>query len=488
MIDKIQGFKNACIECLDNFSLGQLRAYGRSIGVDVPTKKKKGELILAIVALLSGEVRPIERSTRGAPVKDDYVEPAIVQAIARQRFVWFADVEEKAEYSGFDLSDFPASLMVSSPKKRLTLKNYHEEEIFCGQLEMIEGVPCLVNKSGDLTLDKLPVSVELIRQYGLREGDVITCHAYEKMGVWAAKNVLSINNVSAGTEKRFIYNEAKIVQPEYRIDFTKDAPKCVAGKYFDYLLPLGHGQRCLIASAPKAGKSEFLFDLTKSLLRNMRASQVFVLLIDQSPELISRYQSLSGLENFMATTFEAEPENHIFAAEFLLRRAKRYAEMGQRVVFIVDSLSKLAKAYNETADSAGGKTLPCGLENKTVHYIKKFFGAARAFLNTHSLTMVGSISFNTGDSIDDVLYSSLAAVANAEIRLSEALARRRIFPAVDLDVSHCDFSDKLMFEEHKKAERCFREKVMPSLDEAELNEFILGCATFEEFYQKTVRR
>ncbi len=484
MIDKIQGFKNACLECLDAFSLHQLRIYGRTIGVDVPTKKKKGELIADIVAVLAGELAPIERSKRGAPVKDERVDPLIEQAIAKQRYVWFAGVEPPVHLTYFE-SKMRNPLVVHSSDNSMTYEQYHAQTIYEGQLEVINEVPCLVDKRGGLDTERLIVSIELIRQYGLREGDVITCHAFEKMGVWAARNVLTINGLVTGTESRFNYDEAEVGYPREKIPFHAENNQLPVAKYMDFVLPLGYGQRCLIASAPKAGKSVFLRDMAKCLSTRSSYRKFLALLSDQSPELISSYQAFMEPGNLVATSFDEEPDRHVYTAELLLKRAKRLAEMGYDVVLLVDSLSKLAKAYNDTCFSDGGKVLPCGLESKTVHYIKKYFGSARAFAEKGSLTIIGSVGFATGDAVDDVLYSELSSVANAEIRLSDSLAKQRLFPAVDVSTSYSDAVESIFIKEEKEAEFAFRCQVLPSIGEGSGQALVLNSANFDEFYQKT---
>lgn len=483
MIDKIQGFKNACAEALDAFSLMQLRPYARDIGVEVPTKKKKMDLIADIVAVLSGEVAPIERSKLGAPVKDDHVDPEIEQSIAKLRYVWFAGVEPPVRLTYFE-SQMRNSMVAQSSDNAMTYEQYHAQEIHAGQLEILDEVPCLVDKSGDLSGERLLVSVELIRQYGLREGDVITCHAFEKMGVRAAKNILSINSLYAGTEKRFIFDREAVAYPTEKIAFTSSETSGTVGKYLDYVLPIGYGQRCLISSMPKAGKSVFLRDIAKALCEGKRRGrEVLVLLIDQSPELISSYQAFMKAGNLVATTYEDEAARHVFASEFLLKRAKRFAEMGMDVVLIVDSLSKVAKAYNETDFSIGGKTLPCGLESKSAHYIKKYFGAARRFAERGSLTLIGGAAFGTGDGMDDTLYSELSSVANAEIRLSEELSKRRIFPAVDVALSYSDCLQQLFTAEEQEAERAFRKYVLSSADAEAAHSILTSSENFDEFYK-----
>ena len=484
MVDKIQGFKNACIECLEVFSLGKLQTYGRAIGVDVPTKKKKNELIADIAAVLVGELAPIERSTRGAPVKNDYVDPKIEEAIAKQRYVWFAGVEPPIELTYIETAyGGQKPLVAQRSNNAMTFEQYHNLEIHRGQLEVIDGIPSLVDMSGRLDVERLSVSVDQICQYGLREGDVITCHAYEKMGVWAARDVLSVNRVSVGTENRFVFDSEEVTYPDRRIRFGAYGTENSVGKYLDYILPIGYGQRCLVASAPKAGKSFLLCDMAKSLCASSRNRTVFVLLIDQSPELIAAYRKFVGPENLVATSYEDEPEKHVFAAEFLLKRAKRFTEMGRDVVLIVDSLSQLARVYNETSFSEGGKTLQYGLESKTLHYVKKYFGSPRRFAKDATLSLIASLSFGTGDGFDEMLYAELSAIANAKIQLSDSLAKRRIFPAIDFKNSLSD-GDRFTEENEKEVQHLFETTVLPNLGDEKSHSFLFDSANFDEFYQK----
>jgi transcription termination factor Rho len=209
-----------------------------------------------------------------------------------------------------------------------------------------------------------------------------------------------------------------------------------------------------------------------------------VLLVGQSPELIADYQRFMLKGDLVATTYEDEAERHVFAAEFLFKRAKRMAEMGWEVVLVVDSLTQVAKAYNETDFSLGGKVLPCGLESKTMHYIKKYFGAGRCFNGFGSLTIIGGVSFGTGDAADDALYSELSSVANAEIRLSEDLARRRVFPAVDVGQSYSECAESLFAPQEHEAEMAFRKRILQDGGDEAARQVLEGSDTIAEFCKK----
>jgi transcription termination factor Rho len=187
--------------------------------------------------------------------------------------------------------------------------------------------------------------------------------------------------------------------------------------------------------------------------------------------------------NLVATSYEDDPENHVFVAEFLLKRAKRFAEMGRDVILIVDSLTQIAKAYNETEFCLGGKTLPCGIESKTLHYIKKFFGSSRNFARMGSLSIIATAAMETGDLADDFLRNELFSVANAKIALSDKLARQRVFPAIDFGAC-VNEGETLTTDEEKEGEKCFYTKVLPRLGDIEAHSLLGSSANFAEFHKK----
>jgi transcription termination factor Rho len=173
-------------------------------------------------------------------------------------------------------------------------------------------------------------------------------------------------------------------------------------------------------------------DMAISAKRANKNLSVISVLVDQAPEAISFYKAQVGGENVLFTTYEDSPERQMFIAEFALKRAKRYAETGRDVLLIIDSLNALSRAFNETDASIGGKTLAGGLESKTIQYLKRYFGTARCLEDGGSLTIIGALSVATGNPADDLLRAELAPVSNLEIVMSEDLAKRRIFPPIDL--------------------------------------------------------
>lgn len=476
-------FRCACVQYLSTISLMSLRSYGRHVGVAAPTEKKKLELIDEIVGILTGELQPVARATKGAPVKDDFVDPKIELKIAQLRREYLTEPEPN-----------PIGMFTSEERESFLVFNdsafaENEEDgicssIFRGQLESFKNVPCLLPLDGDLQKPKLVIRVEDIHAKGLCEGDVVACYAEQYNDYLLVSKINTINGLVVGTGSRFKFEEEPLLSPNVKLPIANNKNPTAEEKYLDWLLPIGIGQRCLVSSSPKTGKSNFLFNLMKSISRETSKYEVFALLIDQSPELIARYRNAMPSENVIATTYDADADMHVFMAEFMLKRMKRFAEVGRNVILIVDSLSKIAHAYNDTEFSMGGKCLPCGLETKTLHYIKKFLATARSFGEKGSLTMIASVSFGTGDEADDILYSELSAVAGGEIRLCEGLAVKRLFPAIDLLRSHFEGGDALMDQQRLTCDRLLRQKVLPKMEADEVHRLILSCDSLDELCER----
>ena len=434
MIENMREYKYACKEFLSEFALNALRSYGRAIGVNNPTKdKKKNVLIDEIVAVLAGEVMPTAPSTRGAPVKNDFIDPKLDEGIKkiRKAYVKKGSLEDTMERLR-EAQENPYLLQVSEPKPR-ELDRTMLNECYDGQLETINGVTVLLPINCIDSDPKVIVPVEIIRAYDLREGDVISCRAEIHQNTLLAVNVSTINGYDVSCFRRGNFDTAKVCYPYQKVKLCrKNTTNTLAAKLLEWLVVVGKGQRSLVVAPPKTGKTTLL---TEMALNAKRANDNFVvisLLVDQAPEAISLYREMSGCENLLYTTYEDSPERQMFVAEFALKRAKRYAESGKDVLLLIDSLNAIARAFNETDESIGGKTLAGGMESKTIQYLKRYFGTARCLERGGSLTIIGSLSIDTGNPADDLLRAELSPVSNLEIVLSEDLAKRRIYPAIDL--------------------------------------------------------
>jgi len=459
-----QAFKNECVKYLDTFALMNLRPYAREIGVDKPTKKQKDELIAEIVAVLLGEKPPVARATRGAPVKDDFVDPKIVEEIARLQLIYEpSDTLEECEERRIKLLPTLRERLREIQNNPVKITVHDDvplkEKVFVGQMFTCDGIACLIPLHFKLGESKIIVSVEQIRRYDLRDGDIVECKIYVKNSTACTAEILKVNYVDADALSRVKFDEASVGLPVEKIKYTA-MQQTIEGKYVDWLVPMGKGQRSLIIGAPKTGKTHFVQRLVKSLPKVEKDSEVLVLLIDQAPEIVAEYQKVIDSTRLIATTYSDEPEKHVQAAEFLLARAKRLVECGTDVLLVVDGLNALAKAYDET-DVSGGKVLPCGLGHSALRYVKKYLASAKRLEKKGSLTIVATLSEKTGAPIDEVLKQELASVANHTIVLSEELSARRIYPSVDFEKSRSDYGASIFTEEERKIELAYRNKVHP---------------------------
>ncbi len=439
----------SCKNFLSAYSLNSLRAYGRSIGVYSPTKLKKPDLIDRIVEILVGAVIPIEQGNQGAPIKNDYFEPEIPQKIAEFRALYLAEEKGADEpYFDFDPKNMDKNVLEVASPNVSNLRTEYDREIYRGQLTTVDSVSYLLPLDGSPMKERLVVSVEFIRYHDLREGDVITCHAQKSQSVLFVTEILTKNGLVDGPA-RPNFEDAPVVSPNEKFVFSN---KNVTEKCFSWLLPLAKGQRGVVLAPPKTGKTQLLLNVTKSLIEDEAADEVFVALIEQSPETFSAYSKFVPKGNLIYTSYEEDSDKHVSAAEFILKRAKRYAETGKDVVLIVDSFSALMRAFNDIDFSKNSKTLACGVESSTVRYLKKYLGAARAFEKYGSLTVIGSMTFGSGNPADDVVSAEMKLIANAQIYLTQTLALQRVFPAFDFASSSVENGEILLSDEERAFE------------------------------------
>jgi transcription termination factor Rho len=251
----------------------------------------------------------------------------------------------------------------------------------------------------------------------------------------------------------------------------------VAAKAIVWILPLLKGQRACIRSLPKAGKTHLIYDLAMGA-HGQKDLRSFVLLLDQTPETVSRFRKLLPYTELIYTTYETDCDKQVYAAEFLLKRAKRYVESGYDVLLIVDSLNALARAYNETNESVGGKVLAGGLESKTVHYLKKYFGTSRCLEDGGSLTMLCALAEDTGNPADDIIASEVLSLSNYEIALNEKLAQRRVYPSIDYKKSRSDFE---INQDKQKENKKFIVEKFHGAGEEILNAILANAETIDAF-------
>ena len=246
----------------------------------------------------------------------------------------------------------------------------------------------------------------------------------------AVVQVTSINGeLPDDVSKRPNFDEMVPIYPDERIRL-ECASRDFATRCIDLVSPIGKGQRGIIVSPPKAGKTTLLKMIAKSIAENYPDVELKVLLIDERPEEVTDMQrSIKG--EVVYSTFDELPEHHTKTAELLLDRAKRLVEMGKDVVILLDSLTRLARAYNLTIPPTG-RTLSGGIDPGALHSPKRFFGSARNIENGGSLTIIATALIDTGSRMDDVIFEEFKGTGNMEIHLDRSLSEKRIFPAIDL--------------------------------------------------------
>lgn len=245
-------------------------------------------------------------------------------------------------------------------------------------------------------------------------------------------------------------------------------------RMIDLMSPIGKGQRGMIVAPPKVGKTTLIKKIANSISKNNPEVELIVLLIDERPEEVTDMKrSING--QVIYSTFDELPEHHVKVAEMVLERAKRLIEQNKDVVILLDSITRLARAYNLVIPSSG-RTLSGGLDPAALHKPKKFFGAARNIENGGSLTILATALIDTGSRMDDVIFEEFKGTGNMEVHLDRKLSEKRIFPAIDINKSGTRREDLLLTKEELDTVFALR-KAMNSMPVADVTEQILSLMT-----------
>ena len=317
------------------------------------------------------------------------------------------------------------------------------------------------------------ISMIQIRRFRLDTGDIIKGIARCKEGEKFPSLIFvgEVNGESpekAARRKRF--DELTPIYPNERIRLETDS-KEYAMRMIDLMSPIGKGQRGMIVAPPKVGKTTLLKKIANSISKNNPEEKLIVLLIDERPEEVTDMKrSIDG--EVIYSTFDELPEHHVKVAEMVLERAKRLVEQGQDVVILLDSITRLARAYNLTIPSSG-RTLSGGLDPAALHKPKKFFGAARNIEHGGSLTILATALIETGSRMDDVIFEEFKGTGNMEVHLDRKLSEKRIFPAIDINKSGTRREDLLLTPKEKETVFALR-KAMNSMPVADVTEQVIS--------------
>ena len=317
------------------------------------------------------------------------------------------------------------------------------------------------------------ISMVQIRRFKLDTGDIIKGISRFREGEKFPSLIFvgEVNGESpekAAKRKRF--DELTPIYPDERIKLETTSNE-YAMRIIDLISPIGKGQRGMIVAPPKVGKTTLLKKIANSISANTPDAKLIVLLIDERPEEVTDMKrSING--EVIYSTFDELPEHHVKVAEMVLERAKRLVEQGQDVVILLDSITRLARAYNLTIPSSG-KTLSGGLDPASLHKPKKFFGAARNIEHGGSLTILATALIETGSRMDDVIFEEFKGTGNMEVHLDRKLSEKRIFPAIDISKSGTRREDLLLTPKEKDTVFALR-KAMNSMPVADVTEQVIS--------------
>jgi len=284
--------------------------------------------------------------------------------------------------------------------------------------------------------DDIYVSPSQIRRFDLRTGDTVSGPIRPPKESERYFALLKVDAVNYGPPEppagRATFDDLTPLFPNQRLVLEHD-PKNLSTRIVDLLCPIGKGQRCLIVSPPRAGKTVLLQDIAHAIAANHPEVVLQVLLIDERPEEVTdMIRSVKG--EVVSSTFDEPAARHVQVAEMVLDKAKRLVEHGRDVVILLDSITRLARAYNAIAPTSG-KVLSGGLDSNALHKPKRFFGAARNIEDGGSLTIIATALVDTGSRMDDVIFEEFKGTGNAEIHLDRKLMEKRVFPCLDVNRS-----------------------------------------------------
>ncbi len=299
------------------------------------------------------------------------------------------------------------------------------------------------------------VSPSQIRRFGLKTGDIISGNTRIKTQTEKFSALLYLKTINGKSPSevagRYNFEDMTPIFPNERMRMERGS-RAVAMRIVDLFSPIGKGQRGMIVSPPKAGKTTLLKDVAHSILENDPNMKLLILLIDERPEEVTDIKEAIQGENVevIYSTFDELPEHHKRVSEMVIERAKRLVEQNENVTILLDSITRLARAYNLTVPPSG-RTLSGGLDPAALHMPKRFFGAARNMREGGSLTILATALVDTGSKMDDVVYEEFKGTGNMELVLDRKLSEKRVFPAIDIPKSGTRREDLLLDREEQEA-------------------------------------
>lgn len=451
---------------LTKMTLAELRELAKKKGIKGVTALRKPELAARIFDVIQNEEkvtkqvkdkeeeqRPVRRASRN----ESYHKTETHAGQVAQNNSYYHNHNQKKRYH--DGSDGLISIV----------KERQIEEVHPTELKDIDSG---VTKNGILEImpegfgfircdnylpgeDDVYVAPQFIRRFGLRSGDVIEGNLRVKTQNEKFSALLYMKKVN-GRSPSYLYARKRFedltpIFPNYRLHLETPGAG-ISMRMMDLIAPIGKGQRGMIVSQPKTGKTTLLKQVARAITKNYPKMNLIILLIDERPEEVTDIkESIEGEKvEVIYSTFDELPDNHKRVSEMVIERAKRLVESGEDVTILLDSITRLARAYNLTV-TPSGRTLSGGLDPAALHMPKKFFGAARNMREGGSLTILATALVDTGSRMDDVVFEEFKGTGNMELVLDRSLSEKRIFPAIDIQKSSTRREDLLLNAEEQEA-------------------------------------
>ncbi len=450
-------------EVISNLTVADLREVAREFSI-VPRNRRREDLIERIMSVYRGEGEPEERKKAGRPPKTLKVsqQPAHIKD------------EPNTEYAKniFAEDDTEAGVNPEYPRE--------------GILEILQdgyGFVRSNNYSASQNKDCF-ISANMIARMGLHSGDKlkVVIRKYNDKQAPTVVFVNEINDQPCNTIRRVPFDTLEPCFPNERINMETDKNE-YSLRVLDLVAPIGKGQRGLIVAPPKTGKTILLKKIAMAIRRNHPEIHLMVLLIDERPEEVTDFKENVDCE-VVYSTFDQQPSNHCRIAELVFDNARRRVEQGQDVMILMDSITRLARAYNQLAEQSG-RTMTGGLDISALQEPKKMFGAGRNIRNGGSLTILATALIDTGSRMDDIIYEEFKGTGNMEIHLDRRISELRIFPAIDLNRSGTRRDDLLLTSSQIEGSYLIR-KMLAREDSAQAVEELLQVVMTTENNAETI--
>jgi transcription termination factor Rho len=425
---------------LEQKVLPELQEIASSLGVEGYQRLKKGELIEAILKRSGGNGGDGKAGSAGTQAREVREAPGREGRPEGPPREGRRDGRDGRGRRGRDRRRDRAP-------REATEEELAEAPVMTGILDILpEGYGFLRTHGYLPSQEDIYVSLSQIRRFALRKGDEITGavrHPKDNEKYFALLRIDSVNGLTPDqARQRREFEKLTPLFPEERFRLESGAT-AVTERIIDLVAPIGKGQRGMVVSPPKAGKTTVLKQIANGIIASDPKTHVMVLLVDERPEEVTDWQRTVEAAEVVYSTFDKPPDQHIQVTELVLERAKRLVEAGQDVAILLDSITRLARAYNLSAP-ASGKILSGGIDSTALYPPRRFFGAARNIEEGGSLTIIASTLVETGSRMDDQIFEEFKGTGNMELRLDRVLAEKRIYPAINIEASGTRKEERLM--------------------------------------------